>query len=194
MAKDKEKVGETRSKHDFSKPAVLDDPYVSEEAEIVSKRSVASIGEAHLTKNKENNERFIRLVNRYQAPFAKKATIGRGFNVYSGDSLSKLIEVIRGFAKKLGWKPTGLGNEELDGQSEAIATEISKKDARITELEEEIKREKNEKAAYIEDINKKHEEELVQLKKDAEKIKNLDNDLKLFRELITYVSELILTM
>lgn len=170
--------------YDFSKPGELGEPYKSEEAEIVSKRSANSVSEVHLAKNQEKDERFIRLINRYKTPYGKKPRMGFGFNIYNGDSLSKLIETIKKFATKLGWKPKGLGNEELDAQAEVIAEELNKKDARIAELEDEIKKEKADKETYVNDINKKHAEELAQLKKDAEKIRNLETDLSAFADLI----------
>ncbi len=184
MAKKGKAKKKAVEKHDFSKPGALNAPYESEASEIVGRRSVASVSEAHLTRNKTTKERFIRLLNRYKAPFREKPKLSQGFNIYNGDSLSKIIEVIRGFAEKLGWKPKGLSDEGLEKQAEAIAEEISKKDARIAELEAEVKKEKADKEAYVNDINKKHEEELGQLRKDAQKIKNLENDLVSLKKLI----------
>jgi len=100
-------------KDNFSEPAKLKSPYNSVQSERIDQRSKASISEAHLVENERNSERFIRLINRFRKPYKKEIFVGQGFNIYRGDALSRLIDVVRKFANFLGWKTSVLSNESI---------------------------------------------------------------------------------
>ena len=169
---------------DLEVPHVLNPPLKSITAEQFDHRSKSSVSEAHLVENEETKERFVRLLNRYRPP-GRDAKIGAGFNIYRGDALSKLLGVLRRFAQALGWKMSGLTDESLEKQTEAITAELAVKNNEIVELREQLSKSKAEKEEYIAKIQVKHDAELLQLRKDTQRLRELDEDIVKFKSLLS---------
>jgi len=170
--------------NDLSKPAVLKPPYKSIEAQEIERRSKGSVNEAHLVEDTKTKEKFIRLLHRYKKPYKPDVKIAQGFNIHRGDSLIRLIEIIKKFARKLGWKSYIISKADLDKQAEEISQTLQKKDMEISELQQRLTEANNEKDTYVQEIKKKHEEEIRKLKQDTERIRGLESDLADFKDLI----------
>jgi len=174
----------SKNNQDLTKPAVLGDPYQSIESEQIDQRSKNSISEAHLVNNTEKNEKFIRLLNRFKA-FGNNVQTQRGYNIYRGDSLSKLIEILRRFARKLGWKTAELTDDALEAQAEKISEEFEKQNMTIADLTEQLHQVNEEKTKYLQEVQLKHEQEIEKLMKDTQRLEKLSSDLNEFKVLIS---------
>ncbi|MDE1871191.1 MAG: hypothetical protein KGI06_03045 [Candidatus Micrarchaeota archaeon] len=143
-----------------------------------------SISEVYLVENEETGEKLIRLANRVKNSRTGETPFQTNFNIYSDETLAKVLNFARKNYGFLGWDKTILSSGDLASQSDKISKEVGKRDSIIEALKQQLTDQEKLREGLIKDLEEKHKKEIEEFKRDSNSIKILDSELSELKNLI----------